>query len=140
MEHAILGPVLAQAGLTFIVFFLLYARRLSAMAATKPTNEQMQDKGSLANLPAPARFAAENYNHQFEMPVIFYVLCVAAAISGLGGESLVSLAWLYVALRAIHSLIHCSYNKVMHRFLVFSISAFVLLAMLIMMALDYGGF
>jgi hypothetical protein len=27
-----------------------------------------------------------------------------------------ALAWLFVALRIVHSAIHCGYNKVMHRF------------------------
>jgi len=136
---AMLGPIFAQIALTLIVFVILMARRLPAMAAAKPTPEQMQDKGNLGRLPAPARFAAENYNHQFEMPVLFYVLCLTALVSGLGGALCVTLAWIYVVLRMVHSVIHCTYNNVMHRFLVFAISAFVLMAILGMMALEFWG-
>ena len=134
---AMAGPILAQVGLTFVVFVLLMMRRLPAMAAAKPSRAQMQDKANLAHLPAAARFAAENYNHQFEMPVLFYVLSLLALITGFGGEFSLALAWIYVALRVIHSVIHCIYNNVMQRFLVFAFSAIVLIIMLIMMALDF---
>lgn len=134
---AMAGPIMVQIGLTFIVFVILMMRRLPAMAAAKPTKAQMQDKANLAHLPAPARFAAENYNHQFEMPVLFYVLSLLALLTGFGGELSLALAWIYVALRVIHSLIHCTYNKVMQRFFVFAISAIVLIIMLITMALDF---
>jgi len=134
---AMVGPILAQIGLTFVVFVILMMRRLPAMAAARPSKAQMQDKANLAQLPAPARFAAENYNHQFEMPVLFYVLSLLALLTGFGGELSLALAWIYVALRVIHSVIQCSYNNVMQRFFVFAISAIVLIIMLVAMALDF---
>lgn len=137
MTHALMGPVFAQVGLTFIVFLLLYSRRVPAMVATKPTNDIMQDKASLLKLPMPARFAAENYNHQFEAPVLFYALCLGAMVAGLGDELTVQLAWVYVALRVVHSIIHCTYNRVIHRFAVFSLSNVILIALFLTIALDY---
>jgi hypothetical protein len=85
----------------------------------------------------PARFAAENYNHQFEAPVLFYVLCLSAMITGLGTEYSVMLAWVYVGLRIIHSVIHCTYNRVLHRFAAFSLSNLVLIALFLTLAIDY---
>ncbi|WP_262695820.1 MAPEG family protein [Kordiimonas aquimaris] len=132
-----IGPVLAQIGLTLLVLFLLYARRLPAMAAIKPTNEMMQDKASASKLPMPARFAAENYNHQFEAPVLFYVLCLTAMITGLGNELSIQLAWAYVGLRVLHSIIHCTYNRVMHRFYVFALSNLVQIGLFLTIVFDY---
>ncbi len=137
MSNAMMGPVLAQVGLTLITLLILYARRVPAMVAAKPTNEVMQDKKSLQALPAGARFAAENYNHQFESPVLFYVLCVGAMIAGLTSELSLILAWAYVALRAIHAAIHITYNRVMHRFLVFVISSIVLIALFAVITMQY---
>lgn len=37
-----------------------------------------------------------------------------------------ALAWVYVVLRGIHSLIHLSYNHVFHRFAVFATSNVVM--------------
>ncbi len=63
--------------------------------------------------------ARDNYNHQFELPVLFYVLCAMALLSGHIPAWLPWGAWLFVASRLLHSLIQCTYNKVMHRFSVF---------------------
>lgn len=137
MENSLIGPVLGQVILTFVAWLVLYVRRLKIMAAAKPTNEQMQDKSALAQLPNPAKFAAENYNHQFEMPVLFYVICFAAMTVGASSALMVYLAWGYVALRVIHHLIHVNYNNVIHRFLVFSVSSIVLIIMLANVAVTY---
>lgn len=50
--------------------------------------------------------------------------------------SLVAMAWIYVAMRVLHSLIHVTYNKILHRFSIFALSNLLLLAMWIMFALD----
>jgi hypothetical protein len=129
MTYELIGPVLAQVALTLAVFILLYVRRLPAMAAAKPSNEAMQDKGNLDKLPKPAQFVAQNYNHQFEAPVLFYVLCLVATLIGAVNELIVLLAWAYVGLRVLHAIIHCTYNKVLHRFAVFSLSGIALMAL-----------
>lgn len=62
---------------------------------------------------------ADNFRNLFEVPVLFYALvALALAVSHTPGW-LVAGAWLFVALRVAHSWIHCTYNKVMHRFAVF---------------------
>lgn len=139
MSNAMIGPILAQVGLTLITLLVLYARRIPAMVAAKPTNETMQDKKSLQALPAPARFAAENYNHQFEAPVLFYVMCISAMVAGLANEASLMLAWAYVALRGLHTAIHITYNRVLHRFMVFLTSSIVLIALFGVLAIQYWG-
>jgi hypothetical protein len=63
--------------------------------------------------------AADNFRNLFEVPVLFYALCaVALALSHVPGW-LVTGAWVFVGLRSAHSLIHCTYNRVMHRLAVF---------------------
>lgn len=134
-----MGPVLAQVGLTLVTLLVLYARRVPAMVAAKPTNEVMQDRQSLQALPAPARFAAENYNHQFEAPVLFYVMCIGAMVAGLVSEAALLLAWTYVGLRVLHTAIHVTYNRVLHRFSVFLVSSIVLIALFVVLAMQYWG-
>ena len=136
-DTALIGPVLTQVLLSIILMFVLYARRIPAMSKIKPSNKQMQDKKLTTDLPASARFAAENYNHQFEAPVLFYVLCLCAIIADLGGDLSLIFAWTYVALRIVHSVIHVTYNKVIHRFAVFSLSNFALTGLFITILVDY---
>lgn len=137
MGYTLLGPVLAQVGLSLLMWVVMYSRRIPAMLAADPSDEEMQDKANLLKLPASARYAAENYNHQFEMPVLFYVLCLVATLMKLGGETLALCAWGYVALRIVHSFIHVTYNKVKHRFAVFALSSIVLIVMFIIIASAY---
>lgn len=139
MTHILMGPVLAQVGLTLVALLALYATRLPAMIVAKPSNEVMQDPKSLDMLPKTARFIAANYNHQFEAPVLFYVLCLGAMIAGLVNDMTVTLAWAYVGLRVLHAAIHMTYNRVMHRFMVFVLSSLVLIALFINVAMAYWG-
>ena len=123
MNTALIAPVLAQVGLSLVTLLILYAYRIPALAIAKPSNEILQDPRSLDKLPKQARFAGQNYNHQFEAPVLFYVLCIVAMVAGLGDGTTVTIAWAYVALRVVHSIVHITYNRVMHRFAVFSLSS-----------------
>jgi hypothetical protein len=75
------------------------------------------------------RDAADNFRNLFEIPVLFYLLCVALAINGGSTTGFVSAAWAYVALRALHSLIHVTYNRVVHRFLAYVASTLLLFGM-----------
>ena len=76
---------------------------------------------------------SDNYNHLFELPVVFYVLCLLAIICQHVPNWLVIMAWGFVVSRIVHSMIQCTYNRVTHRFGVF----FVGLLMLIIMWLGF---
>ena len=65
----------------------------------------------------------------FEAPLLFYVISIIAFVTGQGGPWLVGLAWVYVALRYLHSYVHLTTNIVIMRFRVFVASFFVLLAL-----------
>jgi hypothetical protein len=73
--------------------------------------------------------AADNFRNLFEVPVLFFALAAIALATGYVPDWLVAGAWLYVALRVLHSLIHCTYNKVYHRLTVF-LASFILLVVM----------
>jgi hypothetical protein len=73
--------------------------------------------------------AADNFRNLFEVPVLFYVLAAVAIATGYVPDWLVVCAWLFFALRVLHSLIHCTYNKVYHRLTVFVASFALVLGM-----------
>jgi hypothetical protein len=93
------------------------AKRIHPQAAS--TSIQMAAK--LQNVQA-----ADNFRNLFETPVLFYSLAAVAIASDYAPAWLAVGAWLYVVLRAAHSFIHCTYNRVMHRFAAFG-SGFLLL-------------
>ncbi|MEJ6006948.1 MAPEG family protein [Paucibacter sp. AS339] len=72
---------------------------------------------------------ADNFRNLFEVPVLFYALAAVAVAIHQVPTWLVACAWVYVALRALHSFIHCSYNKVYHRLAVFLASFALLVGM-----------
>ena len=70
--------------------------------------------------------AADNYRNLFETPVLFYALVACAVAAAYAPPWLVIGAWCYFGLRVVHTIIHCTYNNVMHRLAAFAIG-FVLL-------------
>lgn len=70
-----------------------------------------------------------NMANLLEVPVLFYLLAVLVILFEINHQLLVDLAWLYVALRLVHSIIHISYNNVPHRFIVFVLSVVTLMIM-----------
>lgn len=128
MRRAIFWPVAAQIALVAVIWVRLYLARLAEMRARRI------DPQSLATSQMAAKAlenvsAADNFRNLFEVPVLFYVVCCALAITDLVTPLQMSLAWGYVALRVAHSLIHVTYNRVTYRFVVYALSTLDVFAM-----------
>jgi hypothetical protein len=130
LTYGLLGPVLALAAWTLVIWIWMYATRLPAMSTAKLDPQSAKHPGSLAGLPSSARQVADNYNHLHEQPTVFYAVAIALSLLGDGAPVLVYLAWAYVGLRIVHSLVQCTVNIVPLRFLVFSLATFALMALL----------
>lgn len=122
-------PVLALVAWTLVIWVVMYARRIPAMQAAKIDPQEAAMKGTLDKLPPLARQAADNYNHLHEQPTIFYALALAIAVAGIADPLFVTLAWAYVAMRVVHSLVQVTVNRVMVRFAVFTLGTLVLMFM-----------
>lgn len=125
----ILTPVLALIVLSLVVWVWMYATRIPAMQRAKLDPQAARFPGSLDALPDSARQVANNYNHLMEQPTIFYALVFYIYLTAGQDHLYIVLAWSYVALRVIHTLIQCTVNLVVARFTVFSLSTLVLMAM-----------
>ena len=86
-------------------------------------------------LPSEVSRIADNYNHLFEQPTLFYAIAISIAVLGHGDQTAVTCAWSFVILRVVHSLIQSTVNLVMLRFGVFALSWVALLVMTIREAL-----
>lgn len=126
---SMLAPVLALIVLTLLVWIWMYATRIPAMQHAKIDPQAAAHPGSLDVLPSSARRVADNYNHLLEQPTIFYALVFVIVLLGHSDALYVDLAWAYVGLRVVHTLIQCTVNIVNLRFLVFALSTIVLMAM-----------
>ena len=128
MADPIWMPCTAMVGLTALVWVKLYADRLGEMRARKIDPQSLATAGALAGRLERTQ-AAENFRNLFEVPVLFYLLCIALALNGGSTPGFVTAAWAYVGLRTLHSFIHVTYNRVMHRFLVYVASTLLLFGM-----------
>ena len=129
MDTAILTPALALITWTMVIWFWMYALRIPAMSAAGIDPDDAKHPGSLGGLPSRVRAVADNYNHLHEQPTVFYALVFYSALAGTGSGVVVTLAWVYVGLRVLHSLVQNTSNTVMIRFGVFALSSLVLVAL-----------
>lgn len=125
-----LYPVLALIIWTFLMWALMYWRRIPAMnAITKDTQAFIDNPKLGEQLPPRVRWAADNFNHLHEQPVIFYALMFYLALTAQMSDFNLYLAWGYVFLRVLHSLVQVTSNKVLVRFGLFAISSVILIVM-----------
>ena len=121
-------PCTAMVGLTAAVWVKLYVDRLVEMRARGVAPQALSTVREAAGQLERTQ-AADNFRNLFEVPVLFYLLCVALALTGGSTPGFTTAAWAYVGLRALHTLIHVTYNRVVHRFLVYVASTLLLFAM-----------
>jgi len=130
----LLLPLLAQVTLTFIVMTSMYRTRVAEMKAKRIHPQKIGTRSKSRELLTDSASAADNFSNLFETPVLFYVAILTTLILMVQDNILVTLAWAYVASRFVHSFIHITYNRVMHRFAVFIFSSFVLFAFWVRLA------
>ncbi len=128
----ILQPVIVLGLLTLVMTVWMFFTRVPAMKKLKIHPQKGQDTRELRQyLPSEVNRVSNNYNHLFEQPTLFYVLCFVIALMGHVDSFFVICAWLYVAIRIFHSLIQATVDIVMYRFGLFILSWLVLAVMLI---------
>lgn len=130
---AILQPAVALMAWTMVMWLWMYATRIPAMNAAKLDPDSLaQDPTRTLDdiLPAQVQWKAHNYNHLHEAPTLFYAVCLVLAVAGQGNGMSAQVAWAYVGLRVIHSLVQATVNKVVVRFVLFALSSIVLMALI----------
>ncbi len=134
----ILQPVVALLVWSMVMWLWMYATRLPAMTQAKLDPDQLaRDPDATLDrlLPRKVQWVAHNYNHLHESPTLFYAVALVLAIIGEGDGMNATIAWIYVALRVLHSLVQAIVNKVIVRFALFSLSMLALLALIVRAAL-----
>ncbi len=124
----LLLPLLAQVLLTFIVLYIMGRQRLNEARKKRIHPQKTAVRTGSREAFKDAEAASDNYHNQLESPLLFYVAIMLTLMLMVQDYVIVILAWSYVVLRYIHSFIHITYNRVMHRFAVFLFSSVVLLA------------
>jgi hypothetical protein len=127
----ILGPVLALVAWTLVMMVWMYATRLPALGRAIDVKNWHGGTGAqIEGLLEPrVQWPAHNYNHLHEQPTLFYAICLTLALMDFGGGLNLWLAWTYVVLRVLHSLVQATWNRVVVRFALFVLASTCLLAL-----------
>lgn len=129
-------PMAALMCLTLLVWVYLFVRRIGYVNAHGIDAQALQTPAAVeALIPGPAAAPAHNFRNLLELPVLFYATCLYLTVFGLVDELYVNCAWIFVAGRCLHSLVHCTYNRVSHRFAVYLVSSVALWVMVVRGAL-----
>ena len=135
LNSSILAPLSALVLWSFVMWAWLYATRIPAMIKGRVVYDPNRSAEEFhARLPPSVRWKADNYNHLMEQPTLFYAVVLALVVMGAGAGLNTTLAWIYVGLRVVHSLVQALVNVVIWRFSIFMAASVVLLILAIRLA------
>jgi len=135
MEYSpILAPVVALVAWTLLMMLWMmvarfgYFRKVGVTLGTIPRGSRGPNLDANPEA-AETQWKSHNYNHLMEQPTIFYAVSLSLAMMNFGGGINYWLAWGYVGLRIVHSLVQATVNVVLYRFTVFALATFCLLGL-----------
>ncbi len=131
VHSPILAPVVALVAWSMVMWLWMYVTRIPAIQKMKMKLDPNAPRGEqMSTLPANVRWKADNYNHLMEQPTIFYAIALTLALIGAGDGINLTLAWTYVGMRIVHSLVQALINKIELRFTIFFLSSLVLIGLI----------
>jgi hypothetical protein len=116
-QELIFGPFFATVLLTFAVWIYMYARRIWFITSRKISPKDLAVPGKLAQISPPeVSNPSDNFKNLFEIPVLFYALVLYLYATKQVDFLYVNAAWIFVAFRLFHSIVHCTFNLIILRF------------------------
>ncbi|MGL4395611.1 MAG: MAPEG family protein [Hyphomicrobium sp.] len=128
MPIEIVLPMGVLALWTLIVLLLIPITRIRAARAGRVHVKDFR-YGESPNVPGDVSLPNRDYMNLLELPVLFYAACLVAYASQRIDPVIVTLAWAFVGARVAHSIVHLTYNNVLHRLVVFALGALIVMAM-----------
>ncbi len=133
-----LYPMTALAGWTLLVLLLIPYQRFKAAFRKEVVVDDFK-LGESDNVPGVVSIPNRNYMNLLELPLLFYVACLMLYVTQGTNHLTLYLAWAYVGCRILHSLVHLTYNNVVHRLLIFATSNVVLVIIWVRSYLSLDG-
>jgi hypothetical protein len=139
-QTAIFGPFFATMFLTLVVWAYMYVRRIGFIRSKGISPKDLAVPGELVRLSPPeVSNPSDNLKNLFEIPMLFYALALYLFATNQVDDAYVSAAWVFVAFRALHSVVHCTINLVMLRFYLYLLSTLAVWFIAARAALAYLG-
>jgi hypothetical protein len=137
-QAAIFGPFFAMMFVTLAVWLYMYVRRINFIVRSAVNSQELAVPGALARISPPAvSNPSDNLKNLFEIPVLFYALSLYLFVTKQVDARYVDAAWVFVAFRALHSAVHCTFNLVMLRFYLYLVAAIAVWFIAIRAAINY---
>ena len=127
-QNSIFLPVGVLAFWTFAVLLLVPIQRFRAGFAGTVSADDFK-YGESDNVPGHVSIPNRAMMNLLELPVLFYVVCLMFFVTNRVDATVLEIAWTYVGFRLAQTLVHVTYNNVIHRLTMFAISNFVLLSL-----------
>ena len=125
-------PLAGTLLLTMVVWIYMYARRLPFLAASGMLQQRQITPEELARRSPPGvAMPSDNLKNLFEMPTLFYAVVIILFVTGRVDDAYVAAAWAFFLLRVVHSAVHCTFNYIPLRFLVYVASSAALWFMVV---------
>ncbi len=136
-QETIFDPFFAMVFLTFCVWLYLYIRRISFTTRQKISPQALTPSELVKISPPAVSNPSDNFKNLFEIPILFYALLLYLFATQQVDAVYVGAAWIFVGFRALHSAVHCTFNRVMLRFYIYLFSTVALWFMAIRAALAH---
>lgn len=122
----ILYPLFFQVNLSFLVMLWLGHTRAKFMKDNRIHPQKVSNREDSSRIFKEISTSSDNFKNLFEIPTLFIPLPILLIQLEMVDEIFIIMAWAFVISRALHSIVHCTYNKVMHRFYAYILSSLVL--------------
>ena len=134
-QTVIFNPFLAMMLLTLVVWIYMYVRRLSFIFSRRLDPKQMTPSELARLTPSRVSTPSDNLKNLFEMPTVFYAVVLYIYVTNKVDAVYVAAAWAFFLFRALHSVVHCTFNFIPLRFVLYVISAMAVWFMVVRAAI-----
>ena len=138
-QHAIFSPFFVMMFITLVVWVYMYIRRISFIVSRKLTPKELEPTAFAQISPSSVSNPSDNLKNLFEIPVIFYTLILYLFVTKQVDAGYVNAAWVFVAFRALHSAVHCTFNLIILRFYLYLFATMAIWFIAIRAALHHFG-
>lgn len=136
-QETIFSPFFATVFLTLLVWVYLYIRRIRLLKSSKILPKDLTPSALAQLSPPGVANPSDNFKNLFEIPVLFYALVLYLFITKQVDTVYVNAAWVFVVFRALHSVVHCTFNRIMLRFYLYLVATIAVWFIAIRAALSH---
>jgi hypothetical protein len=138
-QDAIFSPFFAMVFITFLVWVYMYIRRISFITSRKLNPKELEPAIFAQISPPNVSNPSDNLKNLFEIPILFYTLSLYLFVTKQVDAGYVNAAWIFVVFRALHSVVHCTFNLIILRFYLYLFATMAIWFIAIRAALNHFG-